>query len=97
MADSHTHADGTVHDTRKTHEGQLRPLSKRLTPAKAEKRALKIEARRTVAELLARETGITRGISLSIAAVVKRQQLRLNILTVVAVLLAFGLIYVVAR
>lgn len=96
---THVHADGTVHedDHRKTNEGQLRPLSKRLSPAKQEKRALKIAARATVAQALANEAGITRGISLSIAAVVKKQQTRLNVLTVALVLAYLALIWLALR
>lgn len=45
----------------KTRNRQLRPLADRTTPHQQEKRALKIEARKMVAEILAHEIGINRG------------------------------------
>ena len=45
---------------------QLEPLAKRLNPNQQQKRALKVEARRTVAESLAREIGITRLFTMSV-------------------------------
>lgn len=45
---------------------QLQPLAKRLNPNEQQKRALKIEARKTVAEALAREIGVTRLFTMSV-------------------------------
>ncbi len=46
------------HKTRAS--GQFRPLEDRMSKGQLDKRAVKIEARRTVAQSLAREIGLTR-------------------------------------
>jgi hypothetical protein len=69
---------------------QLEPLSDRLTKHQQTKRAFKIEARRTIADVLAREAGITRGIVVATATRVQKQQAQLRIefvLTVIALVL----------
>lgn len=54
-------------DTRKTTAaGHLRPLEDRMSKRKMERRALKMEARHTVAQELFKQNAITRGITMSV-------------------------------
>ena len=79
---------------------QLEPLSKRLTNHQQTKRAFKMEARRSIANELARENAITRGIAITAAQYAQTLHRRLVVATTVLAIVALVLlvlVYVVVR
>ena len=76
---------------------QLEPLSKRLTNHQQTKRAFKMEARRSIANELARENAITRGIAITAVRQIQTLYTRLVVVTIVLAIVALVLIYAVVR